>query len=225
MVNKIKENKENKKKRLRKKKVKIKKFLKIIKKQKSNSNSNNLKNTIKKTENINETKNKHQIDNIFHSSIDNNNFDNLIKGNEGVKNVNFVQNLHFEDSSKLNFAQIKQKFKQIDINYGENNLSILNHIDRLTSILSNIIVTQNEQKNKKEIIKKSNDEKSKNEDVHNPLIIDANNDKHLNFLLSLNDTIKKKISNVIKFDEIDKFFTNFAFEKIENIINILKFNN
>ena len=48
---------------------------------------------------------------------------------------NVMQN---ESNYKCNFEIIKQKFKQIDNNYGENNISILNNIDRLIFNFINI---------------------------------------------------------------------------------------
>ena len=55
----------------------------------------------------------------------------------------------------------------------------------------------------------------------NPLIIDANNERYLNYLLNLNDNFKKKINNDIKFDELYQFFTNYTIQKIENFMNNL----
>ena len=154
------------------------------------------------------------------------NCDNIINENEEIndKNQNIFPNL--KSTSKLNFEQIKQKFRQLDNNYDENNITILNNIDRLTSILSSIIIAQNEQatiekeNNKKDILFNDNDNKI-NEGI-NPLIIDANNDQYINYLLSLNDSFKKKINKAIKFDEIDNFFTNFVIEQIENFMTNLK---
>lgn len=161
------------------------------------------------------------------------NNNNFFSENDNIQNETQKYNL------KNNYEQIKQKFKQLDNNFGENNISIINNIDRLTSVLSSIIIAKNEQKTLKEtketeinyknkekgretIEKEKNyNDKENSEDIK-PLIIDANKDKYLNYLLSLNDSLKKKINNSIKFDEIDNFFTSFTFEKIENFMNNLK---
>ena len=115
---------------------------------------------------------------------------------------------------KYNFEQIKEKFKQLDNNYGENNISIINNIDRLTSLLSSIIIEKNKQNifngNKEMEINYINKEKRKEkneidknysdkeiiEDIK-PLVIDANKDQYLNYLLTLNDSLKKKINDDI----------------------------
>ena len=67
-------------------------------------------------------------------------------------------------------------------------------------------------------IEKNNNEKENIEDIK-PLVIDANKDEFLNYLISLNDSLMKKINSDIQFDEIYQFFTNYALEKIENFIN------
>ena len=152
-------------------------------------------------------------------------FDNTLNENDDIKSkkFNFIPKISY---SKLNIEAIKQKFKQLDNTYEENNIFILDNIDRLTSILSSIIIAQNEQKkeNKENIhedFSENKDSKKQNLKI-DPFIIDANNDHYLNYLLSLNDTLKKKYYESIKFDEINNFFTNFAFDKIENYINLLK---
>ena len=98
-------------------------------------------------------------------------------------------------------------------------------------MLSSIIIAQNENENDKNNQNNDSDERifkneedSDNIDNISPLVIDANNDEKINYLLSLNDSLKKKINNDIKFDQIYDFFTNFAFQKIENILNNLKKN-
>ena len=152
-------------------------------------------------------------------------FDNNLNENDDIKSktFNFTPKISY---SKLNIESIKQKFKQLDNTYEENNISILDNIDRLTSILSSINIAQNEQKkenneNIDEDLYKNTDSEKQNLEI-NPFIIDANNDHYLNYLLSLNDTLKKKYNESIKFDEINNFFTNFAFDKIENYVNLLK---
>ena len=219
----------------KKDKIKQKNDSQIINKEKDN-NINQKSSKIIKTN----TKNENEETKIYLNKNDYviHNFNKLINDNNdkndnkeiNTKNKNIFPN--FENSSKLNFDQVKQKFKQLDNSYDENNIIILNNIDRLTSILSSIIIAQNEQKaneknekenNKKDIQLNNNDDDGNkiNEDIK-PLIIDANNDQYLNYLLSLNDSLKKKINNAIKFDEIDNFFTNFVFEQIQTFMTNLR---
>ena len=147
--------------------------------------------------------------------------------NNTKSNINTDMNI----KNKLNYSQVKNKIKKININISENNVAILNNIDRLTSVLSSIIIAQNENENDKNNQNNDSDERifKNEEDSDNignisPLVIDANNDEKINYLLSLNDSLKKKINNDIKFDQIYDYFTNFAFQKIENILNNLKKN-
>jgi len=149
------------------------------------------------------------------------------KNENAYKAIGEKHHKHLGSYSKLNYKQIKQKFKQIDNNYDENNISILDNLDRLTSVLSGIMVAQNEQKAEKnenfetkEKLDNNIDNIEQYENI-NPLIIDANNDRYLNYLLNLNDNFKKKINNDIKFDELYQFFTNYTIQKIENFMNNL----
>ena len=153
--------------------------------------------------------------------------------NEETKKINLNDNkydikLNINAKNVLNFNQVKNELKKINNSITENNISIINNIDRLTSVLSSIIIAQNDNNNQKndseERIFKSEEDTYKIESFNNPLIIDANNDEKLNYLISLNDSLKKKINNDIKYDEIEQFFINFAFQKIENVLNILNRN-
>ena len=156
---------------------------------------------------------------------------------EDFKNDNFLPNINKDNFISIDnyinekvyikkFETIKQKFKQLDSIYEDNNNFILYNIDRLTSILSSLIISQNEKKKEEskdigEKIFKGEDNEKKSIEL-NPVIVDANNDYYLNYLLTLNDALKKKYNESITFDEINKFFTNFAFDKIENFMNLLK---
>ena len=183
-------------------------------------------------------KNNKEIKNnsLLNTNINNNNnineeektlFTNNIINENANKAIGEKHHKHLGSYSKLNYEQIKQKFKQIDNNYDENNISILDNIDRLTSVLSGIMVAQNEQKPEKnenfETKEKLDDNIDNIEQYENinPLIIDANNERYLNYLLNLNDNFKKKINNDIKFDELYQFFTNYTIQKIENFMNNL----
>ena len=172
---------------------------------------------------------------------------NKNEGDERKVNIESISKSSFSEhnikiekyNAKYNFEQIKQKFKQLDNNYGENNISIINNIDRLTSLLSSIIIEKNKQNifngNKEMEINYINKEKRKEkneidknysdkeiiEDIK-PLVIDANKDQYLNYLLTLNDSLKKKINDDIQFDEIYQFFSNYSFQKIENFLKYLK---
>ena len=172
---------------------------------------------------------------------------NKNEGDERKVNIESISKSSFSEhnikiekyNAKYNFEQIKQKFKQLDNNYGENNISIINNIDRLTSLLSSIIIEKNKQNifngNKEMEINYINKEKRKEkneidknysdkeiiEDIK-PLVIDANKDQYLNYLLTLNDSLKKKINDDIRFDEIYQFFSNYSFQKIENFLKYLK---
>ena len=201
------------------KRKRIKNTLKKIKKH------NNAKLMLLKEKELNN--NKSIIEKILiHDNINEEKNENkeILKLNSNNNNINLDKN----NEDKLNFNQVKNELKKINNNITENNISILNNIDRLTSVLSSIIIAQNDINNQKndseERIFKSEEDSDKNDIFNNPLIIDANNDEKLNYLMTLNDSLKKKINNDIKFDEIYQFFTNFAFQKIENAINILKRN-
>ena len=188
-------------------------------------------------------KNNKEIKNnsLLNTNINNNNKNNINedekplitnniineKNENAYKAIGEKHHKHLGSYSKLNYKQIKQKFKQIDNNYDENNISILDNIDRLTSVLSGIMVAQNEQKAEKnenfETKEKFDDNIDNIEQYEsiNPLIIDANNDRYLNYLLNLNDNFKKKINDDFKFDELYQFFTNYTIQKIEYFMNNL----
>ena len=187
-------------------------------------NNKEIKNNSLLNTNINNNNKKHI--NEDEKPLITNNIINEKKEN-AYKAIGEKHHKHLGSYSKLNYKQIKQKFKQIDNNYDENNISILDNIDRLTSVLSGIMVAQNEQKAEKnenfetkEKLDNNIDNIEQYENI-NPLIIDANNDRYLNYLLNLNDNFKKKINNDIKFDELYQFFTNYTIQKIENFMNNL----
>ena len=138
-----------------------------------------------------------------------------------------TKNIFPENDSKLNFSQIKKDLKKIKNNYLENNISIINNIDRLTSVLSSIIIAQNEQKisennDSEDRIFRNNDDDSIKIESISPEIIDVNKDKYLNYLLSLNDSLKKKVNKDINFDKINQFFTDFVFQNFEIFLKKLK---
>ena len=81
-------------------------------------------------------------------------------------------------------------------------------------------INKEKRKEKNEIDKNYSD-KEIIEDIK-PLVIDANKDQYLNYLLTLNDSLKKKINDDIQFDEIYQFFSNYSFQKIENFLKYLK---
>ena len=175
------------------------------------------KNKIKQNPNI---KNEEKFENldldISFSSIDNQNY--IEKESK---------NIFSEDNSKLNFSQIKKDLKKIKNNYLENNISIINNIDRLTSVLSSIIIAQNEQKisennDSDDRIFRNNDDDSIKIESISPEIIDVNKDKYLNYLLSLNDSLKKKVKKDINFDKINQLFTDFVFQNFENFLKKIK---
>ena len=139
------------------------------------------------------------------------------------------KNIFSEDNSKLSFSQIKKDLKKIKNNYLENNISIINNIDRLTSVLSSIIIAQNEQKisennDSEDRIFRNNDgddDSLKIESI-SPEIIDVNKDKYLNYLLSLNDSLKKKVNKDINFEKIYQLFTDFVFQNFDIFLKKLK---
>jgi len=139
-----------------------------------------------------------------------------------------TKNIFPENDSKLNFSQIKKDLKKIKNNYLENNISIINNIDRLTSVLSSIIIAQNEQKisenndSEDRIFRNNDDDDSIKIESISPEIIDVNKDKYLNYLLSLNDSLKKKVNKDINFDKINQFFTDFVFQNFEIFLKKLK---
>ena len=176
------------------------------------------KNKIKQNHNIEaEEKSENLNLDISFSSIDNQNY--IEKESK---------NIFSEDNSKLNFSQIKKDLKKIKNNYLENNISIINNIDRLTSVLSSIIIAQNEQKisenndSDDRIFRNNDDDDSLKIESISPEIIDVNKDKYLNYLLSLNDSLKKKVKNDINFDKINQLFTDFVFQNFENFLKKIK---
>jgi hypothetical protein len=149
-----------------------------------------------------------------------------------IDNQNYIEkeskNIFSEDNSKLNFSQIKKDLKKIKNNYLENNISIINNIDRLTSVLSSIIIAQNEQKisenndSEDRIFRNNdNDDSIKIESI-SPEIIDVNKDKYLNYLLSLNDSLKKKVNKDINFEKINQLFTDFTFQNFDIFLKKIK---
>ena len=138
------------------------------------------------------------------------------------------KNIFSEDNSKLSFSQIKKDLKKIKNNYLENNISIINNIDRLTSVLSSIIIAQNEKNisennDSEDRIFRNNDEDDsiKIESI-SPEIIDVNKDKYLNYLLSLNDSLKKKVNKDINFEKINQLFTDFTFQNFDIFLKKIK---
>lgn len=139
------------------------------------------------------------------------------------------KNIFSEDNSKLSFSQIKKDLKKIKNNYLENNISIINNIDRLTSVLSSIIIAQNEQKisennDSEDRIFRNNDDDDDSLKIESisPEIIDVNKDKYLNYLLSLNDSLKKKVNKDINFEKIHQLLTDFVFQNFDIFLKKLK---
>ena len=138
------------------------------------------------------------------------------------------KNIFSKDNSKLNFSQIKKDLKKIKNSYLENNISIINNIDRLTSVLSSIIIAQNEQKisenndSEDRIFRNNDDDDSLKIESISPEIIDVNKDKYLNYLLSLNDSLKKRVNKDINFDKIHQIFTDFVFQKFDIFLKKVK---
>ena len=176
------------------------------------------KNKIKQNTNIKKEEKSENLDlDISFSSID---AQNSIEKQS--------KNIFSEDNSKLNFSQIKKDLKKIKNNYLENNISIINNIDRLTSVLSSLIIAQNEKNisennDSEDRIFRNNDEDDsiKIESI-SPEIIDVNKDKYLNYLLSLNDSLKKKVKKDINFDKINQIFSDFVFQNFENFLKKIK---
>ena len=147
-----------------------------------------------------------------------------------VDKQNYIEkeskNIFSEDNSKLSFSQIKKDLKKIKTNYLENNISIINNIDRLTSVLSSIIIAQNEKNisennDSEDRIFRNNDDSLKIESI-SPEIIDVNKDKYLNYLLSLNDSLKKKVNKDINFEKINQLFTDFTFQNFDIFLKKIK---
>ena len=147
-----------------------------------------------------------------------------------VDKQNYIEkeskNIFSEDNSKLSFSQIKKDLKKIKNNYLENNNSIINNIDRLTSVLSSIIIAQNEKNisennDSEDRIFRNNDDSLKIESI-SPEIIDVNKDKYLNYLLSLNDSLKKKVNKDINFEKINQLFTDFTFQNFDIFLKKIK---
>ena len=138
------------------------------------------------------------------------------------------KNIFSEDNSKLSFSQIKKDLKKIKNNYLENNISIINNIDRLTSVLSSIIIAQNEKNisenndSEDRIFRNNDDDDSLKIESISPEIIDVNKDKYLNYLLSLNDSLKKKVNKDINFEKINQLFTDFTFQNFDIFLKKIK---
>ena len=149
-----------------------------------------------------------------------------------VDKQNYIEkeskNIFSEDNSKLSFSQIKKDLKKIKNNYLENNISIINNIDRLTSVLSSIIIAQNEKNisenndSEDRIFRNNDDDDSLKIESISPEIIDVNKDKYLNYLLSLNDSLKKKVNKDINFEKINQLFTDFTFQNFDIFLKKIK---
>ena len=149
-----------------------------------------------------------------------------------VDKQNYIEkeskNIFSEDNSKLNFSQIKKDLKKLKNNYLENNISIINNIDRLTSVLSSIIIAQNEKNisenndSEDRIFRNNDDDDSLKIESISPEIIDVNKDKYLNYLLSLNDSLKKKVNKDINFEKINQLFTDFTFQNFDIFLKKIK---
>ena len=149
-----------------------------------------------------------------------------------VDKQNYIEkdskNIFSEDNSKLSFSQIKKDLKKIKNNYLENNISIINNIDRLTSVLSSIIIAQNEKNisenndSEDRIFRNNDDDNSLKIESISPEIIDVNKDKYLNYLLSLNDSLKKKVNKDINFEKINQLFTDFTFQNFDIFLKKIK---
>ena len=149
-----------------------------------------------------------------------------------VDKQNYIEkeskNIFSEDNSKLSFSQIKKDLKKIKNNYLENNNSIINNIDRLTSVLSSIIIAQNEKNisenndSEDRIFRNNDDDDSLKIESISPEIIDVNKDKYLNYLLSLNDSLKKKVNKDINFEKINQLFTDFTFQNFDIFLKKIK---
>ena len=149
-----------------------------------------------------------------------------------VDKQNYIEkeskNIFSEDNSKLSFSQIKKDLKKIKTNYLENNISIINNIDRLTSVLSSIIIAQNEKNisenndSEDRIFRNNDDDDSLKIESISPEIIDVNKDKYLNYLLSLNDSLKKKVNKDINFEKINQLFTDFTFQNFDIFLKKIK---
>ena len=149
-----------------------------------------------------------------------------------VDKQNYIEkeskNIFSEDNSKLSFSQIKKDLKKIKNNYLENSISIINNIDRLTSVLSSIIIAQNEQRvsenndSEDRIFRNNDDDDSLKIESISPEIIDVNKDKYLNYLLSLNDSLKKKVNKDINFEKINQLFTDFTFQNFDIFLKKIK---
>ena len=149
-----------------------------------------------------------------------------------VDKQNYIEkeskNIFSEANSKLSFSQIKKDLKKIKNNYLENNISIINNIDRLTSVLSSIIIAQNEKNisenndSEDRIFRNNDDDDSLKIESISPEIIDVNKDKYLNYLLSLNDSLKKKVNKDINFEKINQLFTDFTFQNFDIFLKKIK---
>jgi hypothetical protein len=176
------------------------------------------KNKIKQNPNIKKEEKSENLDlDISFSSID---------AQNSVEKQS--KNIFSEDNSKLNFSKIKKDLKKIKNNYLENNISIINNIDRLTSVLSSIIIAQNEKNisenndSEDRIFRNNDDDDSLKIESISPEIIDVNKDKYLNYLLSLNDSLKKKVNKDINFEKINQLFTDFTFQNFDIFLKKIK---
>ena len=92
--------------------------------------------------------------------------------------------------------------------------------------MSSIIIAQNEQKisenndSEDRIFRNNDDDDDDSLKIESisPEIIDVNKDKYLNYLLSLNDSLKKKVNKDINFEKIHQLLTDFFSQKIKKMI-------
>jgi hypothetical protein len=103
-------------------------------------------------------------------------------------------------------------------------------LEKLTSVLSSIIIAQNEQRvsenndSEDRIFRNNDDDDDDSLKIESisPEIIDVNKDKYLNYLLSLNDSLKKKVNKDINFEKINQLFTDFTFQNFDIFLKKIK---
>ena len=94
--------------------------------------------------------------------------------------------------------------------------------------MSSIIIAQNEKNisenndSEDRIFRNNDDDDSLKIESISPEIIDVNKDKYLNYLLSLNDSLKKKVNKDINFEKINQLFTDFTFQNFDIFLKKIK---
>lgn len=185
----------------------------------NNIDNININNTINTKNDANGNNNKFPLVNNQLNSVKNLNEDKsklpLYINNQinNITSLNMIGDNIDKSEIKNTFMRITKNLQEFDNNNIENNLSILNCVEKITSTLTEII---NDEKNyiiNNINIKNKNDNRNNNNDAKSKIL------EKINYLILITEELKKNMKSMDYYNQMQKFFVDLLFKSLEMFID------